>query len=395
MTTELFFRRNARPAASALLCCTALFLTSPAFGQGPPPAPVRVEAVRLEKVQERQLVTGEVRAVRRSTVAAEEAGQVLEMKGREGTRIGEGDVIARLDRGRLELDLAIAEAERVAAEAAVAEREESLSQTRRDFDTLTDLAGRGAANPKELADSETDWKVAQRRLALARKNVEVAASRIDLLNKRIGDMDIRAPFEGVVIKTLTEAGQWVGTGDGIVELLATDELEAWLDVPQNLLPALRRRSESVVLAIGEGFVEVDAAACRIIPDVDTQARTFVLVACLPPRDNVVPGMSVSARVATGETAEHLTVPADAVLRNETGPYLYRVAGGGPEAPAQALFTPVEPLFQEGSRLVVRSGALSAGDRVIVEGNERVFPGMPVRPMDSLAPAGEAPAAPGP
>lgn len=390
MTAENYSSLKVPAVLSSLLFLIVPFTAAPAAGQGRPPTPVRVETVSLEQVQDRRLVTGEVRAVRRSTVAAVEAGQVVETTGHEGYRFSEGDVIARLDRTRLELDLAVVDAERVAAEAAVAERQESLTQTRRDFETLTDLAGRGAANPKELADSETDWKVAQRRLFLAEKNVEVAASRMALLRRRIEDMEIRAPFDGVVIKLLTEVGQWVATGGGIVELLSTGDLEAWLDVPQNLLPALQKQQEPVSLAIGEGFLEISASACRIIPEVDPQARTFVLVACLPTGDGIIPGMSVSALVPTGLTAEHLTVPADAVLRNDTGPYLYRVVGGDGEAPAQALFTPVEVLFGAGKRLVVRSAALASGDSVIVEGNERVFPGMPVRPMDSSPPPAGAP-----
>ena len=127
-------------------------------------------------------------------------------------------------------------------------------------------------------------------------------------------------------------------------------------------------------------VEVDRM--RVIPLVDSRARAFLVVVTL---DNtagrLAPGMSLSAWVPTGKTADRLTVDKDAVLRNETGTaYVYVARRQGPQSsstPAVATPVNVKELFSVGRRIVVESHNLQDGDLVVVEGNERLFPGMPI------------------
>ena len=107
-------------------------------------------------------------------------------------------------------------------------------------------------------------------------------------------------------------------------------------------------------------------------------------------------MSVTATVPTGAEADHLTVSRDAILRSATGPYLYVAAGGGDGKPAAAVMVPVEVLFSVGDRAAVRGRDLAAGALVVVEGNERLFPGAPLLPSPAAPPqGGGAPPAGGP
>jgi membrane fusion protein (multidrug efflux system) len=85
-------------------------------------------------------------------------------------------------------------------------------------------------------------------------------------------------------------------------------------------------------------------------------------------------MSVVGLVPTGVRDESLTVPQDAVLRDDAGEYVY-VDGGG-----RAAVVRVETLFSVDDRLVVRSTGLQPGARVVVEGHQRMFPGQPLEPV---------------
>jgi multidrug efflux pump subunit AcrA (membrane-fusion protein) len=104
-------------------------------------------------------------------------------------------------------------------------------------------------------------------------------------------------------------------------------------------------------------------------------------------------MSVTAYIPTGRAVEQLTVHKDAVMRNAAGAYLYVARGGGAEesagGPAVAAPVQVDVKFPVGDRVVVTAAGLQAGDLVVIEGNERLFPMMPITPLAKGAGAGPA------
>lgn len=349
------------------------------LAQGPP-SPVRVQAITLEPVQDLRSIPGNVRAAQRALVAAEEPGLVLELLAREGERVAQGQILARLDATRLELELVRARAEEGLAAAIELEREVALERARRDLEILQELARRDAGNPRELADALSDVRAAEARLAQAGSEREVSAARRALLEQRVADMRPSAPFDGVVVARRTEAGQWIEAGGVLVELVATETPEVWLDVPQRLLAVLREWREPVRVtddASGLGQVISD---WRLVPDVDPRARTFRMIGRLPSSAGLVPGLSVTAAVPTGEMREHLLVSPDAILRSETGPYLYLAAPAPQGEGYVAAMMPVEVLFQSGGRVAVRSPRLEAGALAVVEGNERLYPMAPIAPQ---------------
>jgi RND family efflux transporter MFP subunit len=368
------------PFAFALLAAIAT-------GQeGPPPAPVHVDAAVSESLQEMRRVSGEVRAADRSLVATREAGLVLEVLVREGDRVEKGAPLARLDRTMLERDRGVLSAQEGLAKAQIAEREASREQAERDHAALLALAGRDAVSPKELADAKTTLAAARARLQQGQEELRVLAARRAQLEQRLSDTVPTAPFTGTVVSRRAEAGAWVGVGGGIVELVSSDRLEAWIDVPQAWYGSLRRSSDPLRIeidgagdaaagnAIG-GVVHLDA--WRVLADVNPEGRTFPLIAPLPADLAITSGMSLTAIVPTGVKALYTTVSRDAILRGETGPYLYVARPTAPGAPASALFLPVEVLFPSDDRVAVRAPGLTPGDLVVVEGNERLFPSAPL------------------
>ncbi|MCK6478999.1 MAG: efflux RND transporter periplasmic adaptor subunit [Planctomycetes bacterium] len=361
------------PLPAVLLLAAALLPEG-----GPPPAAVRVEPVRKETLRLRRTVTGDVRAVRRSLVAAREAGVLLELAVREGETVAAGAVIARVDDERLRLDLAVLEAEGRSAAATLEEMRSLAEKARRDLETLSGLADRGATNPREVADAATEARTAEARVAGAERDAEVVAARAAVLRRRVADAVVRAPFAGEVASRRVEVGQWVREGDPVAEIVATGELEAWLEVPQRDLAAIAGGGTVEVVVDATGAV-LEVPSWRVVRDVDARTRTFRLVAPLPAGSALVPGMSLSARVPAGEEGERFTVSRDALLRGETGPYLYAAEGGGEGKPAAARMIPVEVLFGIGSRAAVKGEGLREGLLAVVEGNERIFPGAPLLP----------------
>ena len=368
----------------ATLALLPFVLPSTAAAQAPP-SHVVVDAVQLEVVQDQRLVTGEIRALRRSRVAAEEPGIVTALAIREGDVVKKDDLLARLESSRLELELAQLAASKRVADAVVNEWLTEVERTARDLESLRELDRKSATNPKELADAESAWKLASARHLGAAQELEVIAARRALLEKRVADTRITAPFDGVVIATHKELGEWVSQGEAVVELVSTGAVEAWLAVPQSFYAAAGNPGVSIPIRVEASGRQLVSKAIRRIPIVDSNARNFALVVTLPNSEgDLTHGMSLAAWVPTGRSGEQLTVAKDAVLRNEVGPYIYVARKVAPDGPAMATPVTIEILFTVGDRVAVRSPALRPEDPAIREGNERLFPMAPVIPLPAAA-----------
>ncbi len=372
--------RRSLVAARSVLALALLAAPSATAAPQGPPAAVRVDAVRTERLAQRRSVTGDVRAARRVEVAAREKGLVLELLVDEGDAVKAGDLLARLDDTQLALDLEVLEAELPPARATVDERVAELRRRKNDLEALADLVARKAANPKELVDAESQLAAAEARLQVGRALIQVIESRVRKLRRRVEDMELRAPFDGTVVRALAEVGGWLGEGAPVVELVSTAQLEVWLDVPQDLFASLSAAPGSIQVRAGsedEGFL---LEGYRVVPDVDVRGRTFRVVGAAPAGRPLAAGMSVVALVPTTEERELLTVHRDAILRNAVGPFVYGVIPGAEGEPAKAAPMPVEVLFHTAERAVVRAAGLRPGMQVVTEGNERLFPMAPVRPV---------------
>ena len=377
MRQSLIVARNTR---CLLATGVALISVGVVHGQGSgfAPTPVRVGSVRLMTVQEHRMATGELRAVRDASIAAQEPGLVIEIPIREGEVVHTGAPLAILDSRRLELEVVRAKAQRDAAKEFAAERLAEITRQQRDIELLRRSVDQDAANPRELHDAETELAVTEARHRRANHLVTVIDAEISLLQQRVEDMTVAAPFDGIVVSREIELGEWVAEGDQVVQLVAVDRLEAWLNVHQRhfgVVASTHLPLSLNITAVGQSIAVQDH---RIIPQVDSTARTFSIVASVANEDGALsPGMSLTAWIPTEQEAPRLTVPKGAVVFRDSGAFVYTVRDAG--GVAQAVPIPIEILFPTRDRIVIAGGALSDGDDVIVEGNERLLPMTPVSP----------------
>ena len=373
-----------RVARFVLVGLVQIGIVESATAQGPPPtppAPVRAGVVTQQEIVEARMVTGEIRSLRDAKVASQEAGVVTELLIEVGMRVEAGQVLARLDSDRLRLEHDSLVAQKSMAQATVQEEEASVDRWALEVKSLDEATQRGATNAREKRDGAFELRQAQARLVRAKQDISVFAARLALLDRRLGDMQITAPFAGTVTDRLTEKGEWVSAGDAVCEIVQTDQLEVVLDVPQKMLPVLAAMpltGDDIVIRLGPAGERVAIDNVRIVPKIDERARTFELYARADnPHGGLAAGFSVIGYIPTGVRKEHLLVPIDAILRNELGAYVYVVTQMGP-GPAKAIPVTVKVLFEIPGQVVVQSASLHAKDRVIVEGNQRLYPTAPVR-----------------
>lgn len=339
---------------------------------GPPPATVRLATAESALVRRKTRIIGQLEPVRRATIAAEVAGRVVEANIDEGDAIDRGEtVLARIDDAFIRLDLAAAEADVAAAEATLAQSESDLAE-------LEALAAANSATPKEVTDQRAEVKADRAAL----RSAEAARDRA---TEELARLAVVAPFDGVVTEKLTEVGQWLSPGAPVAEAISRGRIDAVVDVPERFVNALSvgQRVDVVVEPLGERFT---GEVAEINPRGAEAARTFPVAIRMSDRDGLLkPGMSVTAEVPLSDEIEMLTVPRDAVLFSEQGARVWAAVAMG-EGPPQAFPMPVEVRFGAGASFAVEpkpvamGRPLSPGDRVVIEGAERLFPTQPLQEM---------------
>ena len=352
----------------------------PDGGQGgPPPALVGVGEVQTQNLQARWEAIGRLREVRRTVVAAEQPGRVVEIPVDEGDHVTATDtVLARIDDIWERLAYQSAEANFKQAQASVAEAQTRLDQAARDRQYLDELLEAASAKPKEVEDAHTTEQAEQARLDKANADLMVAQAELDLSQEKLARLRIVPPFDGIVVQKMTEVGQWVNQGDGVIEIISRGYIDAVVDVPEQLVNHINTGDEVEVM-VEPLSLPVTGQIAVINPLGSTAARTFPVKVRLDDRDGQLkPGMSLIAKIPTAERVDVLTVPRDAVQHSAMGTVVWADANG------VAKPVPVKVLFGHGQRYAIAPSANGPGGieltdkmRVVTEGAERLFPGRPL------------------
>lgn len=327
-------------------------------------ASVPVEVVMPETGRSDRMLelSGSITPRRAASVSPRASGLVAEVAVDAGDRVAQGDVLLRLDGTLAELAVAEAEASLEEGRAALNEarrlRDESLRLVRDDFVSETELEAQEAA-----------LRVAE--AAVARSESQLATAR-----ERLARHAVIAPFDGVISRKLTEAGEWVETGTAVAELVSLDEL--WMDVraPQQYWPELRPDAEVAVVVDALNGMTLEAVVHARVPVSDPSARTFLVrLSFEAEQGTVTPGMSGRARFSLPGGREVLRVPRDSLIRYPDGTttvWVVEERDGGMRADE------IEVTVGRSSGDTVEIvGGMDPLRPVVVRGNEGLTRGQPV------------------
>lgn len=339
--------------------------------------PVQTETVSIQPIIKQVSVSGTVTSPRTAVLSTAVAGLVSELNLDEGQRVTIGDTLLQLD-----AELAQVALERTLAQ--VRQNEATLEDARRRFaeaDQLRSQRGIAATQVESLRA-----EVASNEAALAA--AEAAAREQSAIVSR---HTLRAPFSGVISSRLTELGEWVTPGNGVMELVATDNLRFDFQVGQENYAALSSETpvEVALDALPDRYM---AGRIRsIVPVKDPSARTFLVRVLACDTDagrscdelKITPGMSARAHFDINLGRLGLTVPRDAVLRFSDGRATVWVLEY-----ADGVSVVRERVVQLGTAfddsLEITRG-LSDGDIVVVRGNETLQEGQAVSVVESALP----------
>lgn len=335
------------------LTCAGLAFAAAVPAQTPPPAPVDLDAVKLEQVAPVQWAPGSVISRSDADVAGEQAGKLVQIA-EVGERVAQGAVLARIDDRQLKL----------AVEEAQASRSRILAQrayTRAQETRLSQLAGQGTVSRAQADEVASQARMIDQELASAEVSLRQAKLRLD-------NAVVRAPFAGTVVARLLDVGEYLSPGSAVVRLVDTHRPEIEVRAPVALTEFARPGQHVEVRHRGQ---MLRGAIRAWVPVGDAVSRQFELRVALDEAELPI-GAAVEVGLPSSEPREALTVSRDALVLRPGERYVLRVGEGGTTQRVD-----VEPGGGKGDRIEV-VGALQPGDSLVVRGAERLRPGQTVR-----------------
>lgn len=361
-----------------------LFSCGQVRGQFGGPTRVEIATVVESSLAPTVSLVGTIHPQRRTTVAAEVWGFVVEMPVDRGDFVKKGDLLCKLrdTQHRFGLNEAAARTEDLKAMVAVAQAELVKAEFEdRRIRALSDTA------EKERVDAAANLDAAKARV----RQAEAALTSAEAIRERMADLrqrtEVRAPFDGYVVAKLTEVGSWVVQGGGVVEMVDLSTARIRLNVPEAYIEFNEIGTEAVV-HVDSLKRDFGGRIARVVPDADQQARTFPMDVDIPNPDGLLrAGMFVRGSVPSGPRGRQLVIPKDAVVTRGSGNFVFVVRKSSDGAMAE--MKPVTVISEVLDRVAVDVPGLAEGDEVVVRGNEGMYSPGPVIVMEPSKPSTES------
>jgi len=352
-----------------------------AQGSGPTPAvqavPVSVATVKSQDALAWNEFSGRLEAVERVELRSRVAGAVQEIHFREGALVRQGDLLVVIDPApyRAAVD---------AAAARVASAQSQLAWARKEEARGHELIGMSAG---AISQSSVDQRVNAAREADA--GLRAAQADLQAAELNLGYTQIHAPVSGRVGKVEVTVGNLIAAGPAspvLTSLMSVDPIYASFDADeQTVTRALKALGASDVAAhVGQipvDMVTADGTSIQgrlqlIDNQVDAQSGTVRLRAQFAnPNGTLIPGQFARLRMGSAKSQPVVAIDERALGTDQDKRFVIVVG-----ADNKASYREVALGGMNGNLRVITSG-INPGERVVVEGLQRVRPGAEVAPTE--------------
>ena len=323
--------------------------------------------------------TGYVVARRVATPSSKITGKVMEVFVEEGTKVTEGQVLARLDSPNISASLRLVEAQKVAAESARKEVNVRFNEAQKELERMVPLVAAGVASKSESDHARAEVDSLKARLEYLQAQVTVAEREVAIWKQQMDDTTIRAPFAGVVVAKNAQPGEMISpvsgggfTRSGICTIVDMNSLEIEVDVNESFINRVQPGQSVQATLDAYPDSKIGCHVIAVIPTADRSKSTVKVRVGLPgPDPRVLPQMGVKVAFSGGgETpvnALGIAIPTAAVRHEEGQPFAFVVRGNRLEKRYVTLGSSTS------SETVVLAG-LHAGEVVVIEGPDRIAHG---------------------
>lgn len=274
------------------------------------------------------------------TITAQQAGQVNYIAGVEGDQFEAGSLIISTDD-----DILIAQRNAAMAQwnqAAYAYQNATTQYNREIWSPKTEQSMPGMAlpglmdqmmtvplsNTMGIGDRTVDRRANQAN-ALSKVNEAKAQmhqikSRIDEIDVRLSDTKSLAPFNGVIVKKMVEAGDTVQPGQPLLIFAKNNHLSVEVNVPVNLMIGIQKGAIFNARLANKRPIQVRVA--QIFPVANSQQHTVIVKFDLPSGAPAAPGMyaEVSVKNASSQNQSFPIIPKSAIVKRGSLPMVFTV-----------------------------------------------------------------------
>lgn len=334
------------PVLAAALLASGCGKKGPDGPGGPGGMVVPVVGVRVQahELKDRIALVGTLIANEAVDIKSEIEGLIDEIRFEEGQQVKAGDVLATIDRHKLNAELAQAEANLRLAES-TKQRYAMLAATR---------------------------AVSKQEIDQAAMSDETARAVLERVEAQLKDATVVAPFEGVLGERLVSVGQYVSRGQMLTTLIDGDPMKAEFHVPERYLTQMsegQRIEISVSAYPGKQFL---GEVYFIAPEVNESTRTVLVKAKLPnPDGELRRGMFANLQLVLQVRERAITVPESALMMQGDSVFVYTVDESGVVA-----MRPVQVGVRLAGEVEILSG-IAPDETVVVEGIQKIGPGATV------------------
>jgi RND family efflux transporter MFP subunit len=324
--------------------------------------------------------SGYVVARRLATVSSKVTGRVSEVLFEEGAEVEAGQVLARLERSTVDAQLNVSSSGAEVARRNLREIEVRLADARKALDRNRSLVERKLVSQSVLDSSEADVAALSARLAAARSEVDVAVAQVGLGKQELADLEIRAPFKGVVISKDAQPGEMVSpmsagggfTRTGVATIVDMDSREVEVDVNESYINRVSAGQKVECVLDAYPDLKIPAHVISIVPTADRQKATVrvrIGIDQLDPR--ILPDMGIKVSFFEGgaqpATKAALRVPENAIVTEGKASYVWVVRDGRVEKRA------VTTGATRDGQVPVTDG-LTGGESIVVDAPKRLRDG---------------------
>lgn len=249
-------------------------------------------------------LTGQLRPIHQAYLRAKVAGEVVDMRVKEGETVKAGQVLARIDPAEYQARLD----ERIASLAAAKATWENNERTRRNNEELL----------RKNFISQQSYDNALANTTVAEAQVRAAEANVVLAKKSVDDALVRAPWAGLVAERLAQVGDRAAIDARLVNLVDLSRMELEASVPAADIPSVEVGQEVAFRVEGFGTRAFGGRIARIAPQSASGSRSIMVYVDIPNSDGALKGGMFAKGALTLTRRESVTAVPIAALREERG-----------------------------------------------------------------------------
>ena len=316
----------------------------------------RMDLVSIQPIQDTLFkhyaeVQGNVATDENIIIYPEYSGILTEVRVNEGQNVSKGQVLARIDDGGLQSELAQLEAQ------------ERLAKTT--FERQQRLWEQNIGSEMQYLEAKTNYEALQ--------------SSVNRLKSQLDKTVVRAPFSGVVDDVISEEGEVVNPGQNqLFRIISLDQMYVEADVPENYLPKVSKGTDVKVNIASVGR-EFEGKVSQVGNNINPNNRTFRIEVAVPNEKDLIRPNQIATIKLNDYTSENaIVVPESSIQKNAMGEsivYILEKENDGNFGTAKKVIVETGMVYNDS--IEIKAG-LESGQILITDGSKNLRDGQEVK-----------------